>query len=72
MSSENPSSSSASGDREQWEQVGNEEEPPVLCETDDQDEKGEWQIAGKNGKAKCLPKNQEEDEGDVPTVQYRP
>ena len=73
VASEKSSSSNASGDREQWEQVGAEDEPPVLCETDDEDEAGEWQTVGKNGKVvKSSPKDQEEDEGDVPRVRCRP
>ena len=57
--------SKASGDREQWEQVGTEDEPPDLCETDsDEDGKGKWQKSSKNGKAKKEEEEEEEEEED--------
>ena len=61
VSSEAGAVSKASGDREQWEQVGTEDEPPELCEVKESD-------VGKTGKDK----KEEQDEEDVPIVRQRP
>lgn len=68
VSSEASDASKASGDRDQWEQVGAEDEPPDLCETDSEDGKGKWQKVGKSGKVV----KEDKDEEDVPLVRSRP
>ena len=60
VSSEAGDVSKASGDRERWEQVGTEDEPPELCESEEAD-------VGETGKAK----KEKKDEEDVPIVRQR-
>ena len=61
VSSKDGDVSKASGDREQWEQVGTEEdEPPGLCDSESD--------VGETGKDTNL----EQDEEDVPIVRSRP
>ena len=68
VSAEARSPSSASGDREQWEQAGAEDEPPDLCDSDDEDKKGKWRPLAKNRKAK----EEDVDEEGVRNVRCRP
>ena len=61
VSSEAGDVSKASGDREQWEQVGTEDEPPQASDVKES-------AVGEAGKDK----KEEQDEEDVPIVRQRP
>ena len=61
VSSEAGDVSKASGDRARWGQVGTEDEPPELCESEESD-------VGETGKYK----KDEKDEEDMPIVRHRP